>query len=349
MRQATRSLEALLVGLFDYAGLFPPAKLSMVDAVREYAGARALEHAWMGARFCCPPSRFAEFAAAAAPLWGTGEPWRVAAIGTAGANADVALAALDSDLEEMKRLAATSGGRAIADALEAKLPLDVAYPGAGSPTARRDFLRRAGKCVVRARPTMADVHRTPTVYWEFPLLGQPNWEESLRSFAASVSAWNATEAPKLGLVPFALKIRTGGLEASAFPTTAQVAGFIAACRDAEVAFKATAGLHHPIRHFAASTSCDMHGFLNLFVAATLAQANGIDEATIEAILSERDASAFRFDDAGLAWRGERATVREAAAAREKLAISIGSCSFAEPVEDLHALRLLAPAAAAPRP
>ena len=33
----TRSLRALLEHLVDYAGLFPPAALTMQDAVRNYA------------------------------------------------------------------------------------------------------------------------------------------------------------------------------------------------------------------------------------------------------------------------------------------------------------------------
>ena len=121
------------------------------------------------------------------------------------------------------------------------------------------------------------------------------------------------------------KIRCGG---TALPSVAAVAAFIDACRDAGVPFKATAGLHHPIR------SGDRHGFLNLLAAAVLA------DGDTEAIVAEEDPAAFTLDADGLEVHGHRAGVAEIEAAREELFIAYGSCSFAEPVEDLTALGLL---------
>src|SRR5262249_54512590 len=62
------------------------------------------------------------------------------------------------------------------------------------------------------------------------------------------------------------KLRCGGLEASTFPSVEQVSAAIAACRDASVPLKFTAGLHHPIRHFSGEVQTKMHGFINVFVA-----------------------------------------------------------------------------------
>jgi len=58
------SARALLAGVVDYAGLFPPAALPMAEAVREYAAARAGADAWMLGRFVCPAARLADLAAA---------------------------------------------------------------------------------------------------------------------------------------------------------------------------------------------------------------------------------------------------------------------------------------------
>src|SRR6185436_2132053 len=55
-----RSLRVLLADLIDYAGLFPPAALSMQDAVRNYARYAEGEHAWMLGKFVVPEARRAE-------------------------------------------------------------------------------------------------------------------------------------------------------------------------------------------------------------------------------------------------------------------------------------------------
>jgi hypothetical protein len=113
-----------------------------------------------------------------------------------------------------------------------------------------------------------------------------------------------------------------------------------------VPFKATAGLHHPIRAEQALTyepgspRAVMHGFLNLFAAAAFARA-GADAAEIESVLQEADASAFRLDDRGLGWRHRHASIADLAETRRVFAASFGSCSFAEPVADLRELGLLA--------
>jgi hypothetical protein len=122
------------------------------------------------------------------------------------------------------------------------------------------------------------------------------------------------------------KIRCGG---TTLPSVPEVAAFIAACRDAGVPFKATAGLHHPIR------SGDRHGFLNLLAAAVLA------DGDLEAIVAEEDPAAFTLDDDGFGVHGRRADAATIARARAELFVAYGSCSFDEPVDDLEALGLLA--------
>jgi len=55
--------------LVDYAGLFPPAALSMPDAVAAFTAHQRHPHAWMLGRFIVPTSRLHELesAIAAAP------------------------------------------------------------------------------------------------------------------------------------------------------------------------------------------------------------------------------------------------------------------------------------------
>jgi hypothetical protein len=136
------------------------------------------------------------------------------------------------------------------------------------------------------------------------------------------------------------KIRCGGVTADAFPPVEAVAAFVTACRDAGVPFKATAGLHHPVRHVQPSTGFPMHGFLNLLAAAVFAHADGLGEEELAAILAEEDAAAFSVGAAGLELHGRQAGAEAIAAARAELFVAYGSCSVDEPVDDLTALGVL---------
>ncbi|HSP33745.1 MAG TPA: hypothetical protein VLU46_05455 [Thermoanaerobaculia bacterium] len=129
------------------------------------------------------------------------------------------------------------------------------------------------------------------------------------------------------------KIRTGGITADAFPAVDKVAQFITGCYARGVPFKATAGLHHPIRcdkpltYEADAPSGTMHGFVNVFVAAMLPK-------QASKILADENPRSFAFDDGGLWWRDFRVTNDEIARVRREFAISFGSCSFEEPFVDL---------------
>lgn len=140
------------------------------------------------------------------------------------------------------------------------------------------------------------------------------------------------------------KVRTGGVTADAFPAAANVARFLVACVRSNVMLKATAGLHHPLRgeypltYEAHAARATMFGFLNVFLAASLAR-RGMDAAALTELLEERDPGAFRVTDDHLEWRGHVVATDALASDREGLAVSFGSCSFREPLDDLSALFL----------
>jgi hypothetical protein len=138
------------------------------------------------------------------------------------------------------------------------------------------------------------------------------------------------------------KLRTGGVTPAAIPSVASVAEVVSACADRRLPFKATAGLHHPVRAEHALTyepdapRAVMHGFLNVFVAACLAWHGDRD---LEPVLAETDPSAFRFDGAAH-WRNRALDAEQVRDARANFAHAFGSCSFTEPVRDLELLGLL---------
>jgi hypothetical protein len=119
------------------------------------------------------------------------------------------------------------------------------------------------------------------------------------------------------------KVRCGGASAVSVP---ELAAFVRRCGELRVPFKATAGLHHPV------AAPGRHGFLNLLAAATFG-----DE---ERALADDDSAAFALGEGRFAWRGREADAAEVARVRRDVFVSFGSCSVAEPVEDLEALGLL---------
>lgn len=318
----TQSLRTLMAGLIDYAGLFPPAKLDMQPSVEAFARHIRGEFEFALGRFICPVSRLQEFSKAAAPLMpGTyatsgyrehaevTRPWGVSVI------LDQPLPdSFERSLDEIDAFNAhhsdERNGLAKADTIELKI---------NRPSAIDDALD--------ALPD--DIFP----FFEFDLAGDP------RGYVAAL-AGNADSGGA------AAKIRCGGVKPDMIPPAEQIADVIVALVAADVPFKATAGLHHPCRamqnltYDANPPRAVMHGFLNVFLGAVLARAHRLDRDHLLQILNEQDPKAFTFTEAHAAWRDLSIDTASLAKVRETFAVSYGSCSFDEPLEDLRALGLV---------
>lgn len=134
------------------------------------------------------------------------------------------------------------------------------------------------------------------------------------------------------------KARTGGLEASAFPSSARLAEFLRECLDLNLSFKLTAGLHHPVRRPDPQTGATMHGFLNVLFALALAEEHELTRAEIASVLEDQDPRNFFAEGNEVGYRGFRTDVDSIEAMRTLFA-GFGSCSVDEPVADLRALGL----------
>jgi hypothetical protein len=322
--RTTGSLHALLAGIIDYAGLFLPARLPLDEAIRNFARYRRAPEAWMLARFVIPTTRLADLAPYA-PLFAEAPPFRFAVLGTGGPDAATFLTALDADLDALAAFHARHEGQAVADVMEVRLP--EALLGSDARTVRA-FLDAVADRIDGCAP------HGPALFLEAPL-GEAR--RTLPPLLDALAAHNDARPPG---TEAALKIRTGGLEPAAFPPPEALAFAVTACRDAGVRFKATAGLHHPVRQYRDEVGTKMHGFLNLFGAAALAVPHALDEAAVLAILRDEDPAHFRFTDEAFAWRDLSASPKAVRHARAALAVSFGSCSFDEPRDDLRALGLL---------
>lgn len=287
---ASAPIAAAFSSLVDYAGLYPPAALALVDAAAEYETARAGTYAWMLGRFVVPSSRAVEAAA------GFAEPAALAVV-------------IDGPLEDVAEMRARGVG-----ALEVPLP--------ALKAARDTYDAAIGQfAALRAKLALDDL----PAYVEIPR--DKRWKESLVSVSRSLARHKLYA-----------KLRCGGTTIEAFPTCAEVAWFLVAMAEEGVAFKATAGLHHPIRRTDPATGFPMHGFVNLLTASLLACAG--DCAAVEEALADEDAAAFAFEGAHLRWRSHRFDAAQIAQTRRTGFVGYGSCSFAEPVADLTGMRVL---------
>jgi hypothetical protein len=301
-REVAPALRALLEGVWDFAGLFPPARLGMADAVSNYASYLAGEHAWMLGRIVVPAARLDEFEAAASGLLPRNEgdePWQLSGL--------------------------------IAPAGDEGLPADVERIEAFNETHAEASNGLAAIQVVELRTAEADdiddtldlIPETVVPFFEIPVDGDP------RGLIAALAGTSA-----------GAKVRCGGADPAAIPDPAVLARFIETCTAADVTFKATAGLHHPLRHRSDEIGGDEFGFLNLLVAAALSRVLRVEEPLLIEALEEREPGAFVFDAQELRWRDQLVSVDQIGAARLGYAAAIGSCSFTEPIDHLRTLGLL---------
>jgi hypothetical protein len=141
------------------------------------------------------------------------------------------------------------------------------------------------------------------------------------------------------------KLRAGSVTGDTFPSIETVVGFIYNCLHAGIRFKATAGLHHPIRgvqpltYEPDSERGMMYGFLNVLLCAAFAY-DGMREDDAASVLAEESVGEFVFDDSGVAWHGHHLAIETISLARRDFVVSFGSCSFEEPLNDLRKFRLL---------
>ena len=292
-----RPERALLSEIVDYAGLFPPAQLPLEKAVREYAAHLGEEKAWMLGRFIIPAQRLEELEP---HLVIFSEPVRIIALGKGGRSEDEYLKNLNQDLTAIKTFRTAQDAAVSIDSFEARLPpLPVTNAFIANVV---NQLREAG---------LKQSH-------EFAV------DDHLELTMAALAAADA-----------GAKLRCGGVTADTVPAPEQVARFIVAARDAGVPVKFTAGLHHPVRHFSDDIQTEMHGFLNLYVGGMLAHTTGSGWQELAGIIADQSPDAFALTGVGVEWRGRLVRSEDAARLRENALLGQGSCSFAEPVADLH--------------
>jgi len=295
--------HALLDGLIDYAGLFPPASLDMDSAVRAYSDYRKSDDRSLLGRFIVPAVQLPELARAAGSFIASepGDPWRVSVI--AGQDP---VAARDIALDfNCRHAGADAIPNAVCDAIE--MPV------------------KSFDDVTLALETFSDSFN---LFLEIPL--QPDPAPLIARLAGTrASAKMRTGGVVESAIPSPAEvlrfIRACSENGVPFKATA---GLHHALRG-----------DYPLTYERGAACGTMYGYLNVFLAAAFVEA-GMDDARILELLGETDRSAFRFDESGVHWRSFSVDADKLLKIRREFAISFGSCSFVEPVSEAKELNLL---------
>ncbi|MEV1004692.1 hypothetical protein [Nonomuraea sp. NPDC050202] len=156
------------------------------------------------------------------------------------------------------------------------------------------------------------------------LAGRLELRDGVRLFAEVPPRKMAVDVPD----GVGLKVRCGGTTAEAFPPVEHLGQFIRSCAESGIPFKASAGLHHAVRHFDPSLGVDRHGFLNLLLGVC------------EAVEGRDPAPVLRTTDVGHLVRMANAVQEDTARRARQLLVSYGSCNTSAPIDDLRTLGLI---------
>jgi hypothetical protein len=306
------SVKALLASVVDYAGLFPPAKLSLHQAMANYADYQLTPYSWMLSQFVLPVSRLNEFETLL-PTFGL-KQWSLSMIISKDWEAD--LERVRSRLARLPLGASPEGGCSAPSHINEN---QITITSLEFPPLPPTEIKR----ILPHMPVGVDV------FFEIPLTG------NLEPYLAVLRDAGA-----------AAKVRTGGISVDAFPSVRELCQCILSFAEAQVSFKATAGLHHPLPgHYRLTYEPDsptavMHGFLNVAVLAAFVYWQKVRLQEALEVLQESAFSAFQFTHDALTWRNYCLEIAEIEEARQKFFRSFGSCSFQEPIDELKELKLL---------
>lgn len=289
------TIAVLLEGIFDYAGMYPPASRSFDEALKESANfPTSLTRPWLlGSDLVIDAEHAARLLDADLRKFGFSR------------NITISYLASDTPqrcVEGASRLITTKrrdGFSVSISSLEAKVSIQ------GLPALLDAFLPFCrDKAILLALE---------------PDLSGRDWEENL---GATIQAIRGKGV--------ALKCRCSG--PTGINAERLAAATVAAC-DSQSPFKVTAGLHHPIVE--PERYDNTIGFLNLATAVMIRRVKGehMTKESIAQLLGNQSFSAVQ-TGAELSYQGTAISIEELTVAKKSAHFSIGSCSLHEPDADL---------------
>ncbi len=326
------ALKSFCSGLIDYAGLFPPASLDMEASFKNYLEYTRSEDNEMLGKFICPAGRLEELSVEIEKYkYKKDTRFRISVLGTSGKTYDNFFDNFYRDIRKILEFNKKNPLNFSTNTFEVKLPAEFADP------AHRERLKEMIGYVNFILEDELD-YEMNVFYESFP--GNEDFLEILTDALKEYNTSKTNSEAGKGKVKAGIKLRTGGTEAPAFPSSDDIAAVLKASNDKQIPFKATAGLHHPIKKFNETVNTDMHGFINVFGAGLLLFGNELTHEDLVNILNEKHPENFIFTDKQFKWKEYEISTPTIQRGRENFMISYGSCSFDEPREDLKEIGLM---------
>ncbi len=312
-----KSLKELMSGLIDYAGLFPPASLPLDKAIAEYLYYKKSEYSF-------PVSRFVVPASSVENLKSICKEHNVKNI-----NLSVLLPEMGFDeknekniflaIDELSNIIKSNPFIEVSS-YEIKLPKNL------SVDTKENLLQSLTKIISKVNK----VNESSVIFFE-PFVLDDNWKNNI-DIACDVILQNKEKT--------GFKLRTGGVTKDAFPHTDIVAYAIKKCSELKIKFKATAGLHHPLRHYNTTVNSKMHGFFNVFLGFLIAEKYSPTLEKIKGIINTESPDKFNFSDDFITFESFVLSLSDIKKIKASYQLSYGSCSIDEPIDDLKTLKLM---------
>lgn len=311
MRELKPSLsaKAFFLGLIDYAGLFPPAGLDLIEAVGNYRTYLDRPERWILSRFIATAAHVEQLREESLRIFTTQHPLMVSLVSREPA----------ADIVRVVAKVKESEGRVAIGSAEVVIDCN------------KDFAQQlsAHDSILKELDTSGS---HISLFYEVP--PTEAWDSMFDQVVDAIDMARTHTARTIGC-----KLRCGGLQPQLIPPPDRIARVLHSCANRSIPLKCTAGLHQPFRH---ADDLDgkpvmTHGYFNVFFAGLVANVQRASFEELVSIVSEADVVDAVFSDEGISWLGRTIATEEIQRVREERVISYGSCSFEEPIEAAAAL------------